>query len=316
MSVLKPLDWIIILVYFAHHPRPGLEDHAREAEDLDRLLPGRPPPRLAHHRRLHLRLEHRRRAPRRPGRLGRDRRRGHGPLRAPRLVPARPGLGHGAVLHALEGLHHARVPGAALLAGRPDGPVAHLARRLRPDQDGRRHLRRRHRLQRPPARAELVRPRQLLDRLDPGHPHHRALHGPRRAQGRRLHRGHPDVHLHHRLGPGDLLRPEGPRRLGRAPRDRRLRRCSTSGSRSSPPGSRGPGRRSRRPAGWPGTSTTTTPGSACSSARPSSACGTGAPTSTSSSGSSAPPTSARPGAAPSPRASSSSCPSSSSSSRA
>ena len=46
---------------------------------------------------------------------------------------------------------------------------------------------------------------------------------------------------------------------------------------------RGPGRRGRR-----GTSTTTSPGSACSSARRSSACGTGAPTSTSCSAPSAP----------------------------
>ncbi|MCK7527564.1 MAG: hypothetical protein MZV64_63140 [Ignavibacteriales bacterium] len=200
------------------HPRPGLEGHAPEAEDLRRVLPGRPQPRLAHRRRLHLRLEHRRRAPRRPGRLGRDRRRGHGPLRAPRLVPARPGLGHGAVLHALEGLHHARVPGAALLAGRPDGPVAHLARRLRPDQDGRRHLRRRRRLQRPPARAQLV---LGLDSFWIGSilvivitGLYTVLGG---LQGRGLHRGHADVHPHHRLGPGDLLRPQGPRRLGRAP---------------------------------------------------------------------------------------------------
>ena len=45
----------------------------------------------------------------------RHERRGPGALRAARLVPAGAGLGVRAVLHALDGLHDAGVPGAALL---------------------------------------------------------------------------------------------------------------------------------------------------------------------------------------------------------
>ncbi len=155
MSVLKPLDWIIILIYFGvilglawkvmRQKQKTSDEYFLAGRNLGWFIVGA----------SIFASQHRLRAPGRPGRIRRHRRRGHGPLRAARLVPARAGLGHGAVLHALPGLHHARVPGAALLAGRAHGPVAHLAGGLRPDQDRRRHLRRRRRLQRPAARAQL-----------------------------------------------------------------------------------------------------------------------------------------------------------------
>ena len=53
--------------------------------------------------------------------------RGHGPLRAPRLARPGPGLVLHPVLHAEQGLHHARVPGAPLLPERPLVPVRHHA---------------------------------------------------------------------------------------------------------------------------------------------------------------------------------------------
>ena len=104
-----------------------------------------------------------------------------------------------------------------------------------------------------------------------------------------------------RLAAADRLRPQRARRLGRSCGRCSGPRCSTCGSRSCPPASRARGRRSRKPAAWPGTSTATIRGSACCSARRSSASGTGAPTSTSCSARSARPTRRRRGAAPSSR---------------
>ena len=154
---MATLDWLIILAYFAVLPgltwwviRKG-QGHRR------RLLPGRPQPRLVHRRRVDLRVEHRLGAPGRPGRLGRHERRGAGALRAARLVPARARLGARALLHALAGLHDAGVPRAALLAGGALGAVDHLARRLRADQDRRRHLRRRRRVRHAAAGAAAER---------------------------------------------------------------------------------------------------------------------------------------------------------------
>lgn len=166
------------------HPGPGLVGHPAEDGHDDRLLPCRPPPGMAYRGGFHLRLQHRLRASRGPGRLRRNRRCGAGPLRTTRLVPAGAGLGHGTLLHALEGLHHARIPGASLLAAGPDPAVAHFARGLRADQDRRGHLRRRGRLQRADARAALPGHEQLLAGLGPGDRLHRGLHGAGGACGR------------------------------------------------------------------------------------------------------------------------------------
>ena len=78
---------------------------------------------------------------------------------------------------ALPGLHHARVPGEAVLPGIPVGPHGHLPGELRPHQDRCGDLRRGHRLRRPPPGPSDGDRRngleQLLDRVGDGHPPHR-----------------------------------------------------------------------------------------------------------------------------------------------
>ena len=120
--------------------RPPGQGHRR------RLLPGRAQPGLVGHRRLHLRLQHRLGAHRRPGRVGRQGRRGDGALRAARLVPAGAGVGVRAVLRPLAGLHHAGVPRTALLHRLALRAVHRLAHHVHRVEDRRGHLCRRRRV--------------------------------------------------------------------------------------------------------------------------------------------------------------------------
>ena len=113
IASMTPLDWLMIVVVLRAPPGAHVVVGPEKPEYGGRLLPGRPRPGVGRGRRLDLRVEHRVGAPRRPGRRRRDERRGAGALRAARVVPARPGLGAGAVLSALARLHDAGVPRAA-----------------------------------------------------------------------------------------------------------------------------------------------------------------------------------------------------------
>ena len=135
-------------------PRRGVVGRSAGAGHRGRLLPGRAQSGLVARRRLHLRVEHRVRARRRTGRIRRDRRRRAGPLRAARLVPARARLGVRAVLHAVDGLHDAGVPGTPVLGALAVRPVRRLADLVRRLEDRRRHLRRRRRVRRAAAGAQ------------------------------------------------------------------------------------------------------------------------------------------------------------------
>ena len=236
---------------------------------------------------------------------GRDERRRAGALRAARLVPAGARLGARALLHALARVHDARVPRAALLGDGALGALAHLARRATSSP-------RSPSASSPggvvfgtllPGAARLVRrarDQQLLGRLGRGRRADRHLHGARRHARGRLHRGRADDRSWWSAraadGTGSRLGGWGELRAALAPEMFNLWKPLVPARRR-----RHAGRRSRRAAGWPGTSTATTRGSACCSARRSSASGTGAPTSTSCSARSARRTSARRGAARSSR---------------
>src|SRR5438094_768109 len=192
-----------------------------------RLLLGEPPPRLVRRGRVDLRVQHRLRASRGPGRGRGDERRRAGALRAARLVPPRARVGDGTVLRPHHGVHHAGVPRAALLPRGPLGALAHLARGLRADQARRRHLRGRGRV-----RRAVLRPDHRAVVLD-HRPVHRATRagGAGRARGaagidlRRVLEAPPRVHFHHpghdRPRPGEDGTGAGPRDDGgrRRPRD-------------------------------------------------------------------------------------------------
>ncbi len=169
---------------------------------------------------LDLRLQHRLRTRCRPGRLGGQGRRGHGPLRTARLVPADAGLGLRALLRPLAGLHHARVPGKAVLDKFPVRAVDRLVDHLCRLQDRRRNFCRRNRLLHAPARRSDPHgtrscDRQLLDRLHPRDPPHGTLHRFGRHAGRGLQRRHPDDRADLWVGDPDDLRPATAGRLAR-----------------------------------------------------------------------------------------------------
>ena len=103
----------------------------------------------------------------------------------------------------------------------------------------------------------------------------RPLHRPRRHARGRLHRGGPDGDPRPRLGRPHGLRAPDDRRLGRVPRPRCRSDMFNLWKPLVPAGMEGTWAPVMEPAGSPGTSTATTPGSGCSSARPSSGCGTG-----------------------------------------
>ena len=111
---LTEIDWIVIAIYFAILLVVAWWVVKKGKDSAADYFLGRPQSRLVDHRRVDLRVEHRLGARRRTGGSGRHQRRCAGPLRTARLVLAGAGLGLRSVLHALHGLHHAGVSGAAL----------------------------------------------------------------------------------------------------------------------------------------------------------------------------------------------------------
>ena len=179
------------------------------------LFPCRAQPELVDRGGLDLCLEHRLRARRRPGRLGGQGRRGHGPLRTACLVPLDAGLGLCALLRPVAGLHHAGVPGKTFFHRFPLRAFHRLLDHLRGLEDRRGDLCRRRGFRGPFAgTADQDRRnghRQLLDRLGGGDRAHGALHGPGRDAGRGLQRRRADDRPDLRLGHADDLRPLDPR---------------------------------------------------------------------------------------------------------
>jgi solute:Na+ symporter, SSS family len=92
-SVLTGVDWLAIACYFGVLLCVAWWVVKQRQGQRRRLFPGRAQPELVGHRRVHLRLQHRQRTYRGPGRFRRQGRRGPGPLRIARLVPAGAGLG-------------------------------------------------------------------------------------------------------------------------------------------------------------------------------------------------------------------------------
>jgi len=84
-----------------------------------RLLPRGAQSQLVDHWRVHFRVQHRFGTRRRTGRRGRNQRRSPGPLRIACMVFAGIGVGIRAVLYAVHGFHHARVPGTAFQSSIP-----------------------------------------------------------------------------------------------------------------------------------------------------------------------------------------------------
>ena len=65
---MTTIDWLVVLAYFLASPAHRLGHEAQQGHGR-RLLPGQPRPRLVHRRRVDLRVEHRLGAPGRPGRI-------------------------------------------------------------------------------------------------------------------------------------------------------------------------------------------------------------------------------------------------------
>ena len=143
---LTALDWLMIAALLRRAALRGMVGRPKEEGYGRRLLSRRAQPGLGRHRRIDLRVEHRLGAHRRTGRLGRHQRRRDGALRTARLVPAGAGVGVRAVLHAVDGVHDAGVPGAALQRRLAVRAVDRLADHVRHLEDRRRHLRRRRRV--------------------------------------------------------------------------------------------------------------------------------------------------------------------------
>ena len=105
----------------------GLVGHSQRQGFGGGLFSGRPQLELVDYRRVYIRVEYRLRACGRARGSRRHQRSGAGALRIARVVPAGAGLGLRSLLHALHGVHHAGVSGAALqrrLALRALGGVA------------------------------------------------------------------------------------------------------------------------------------------------------------------------------------------------
>ena len=102
------------------------------------------------------------------GRVRSHRWRGHGALRAACLVPVGLGVGAGAVLHAVQGLHDAGVPRATFQSHEPLGIVSDYAGRLCRHEVGGGHLCRRRGVRSAAARDADRSAQQFLGGLDPG----------------------------------------------------------------------------------------------------------------------------------------------------
>ena len=151
---------------------------------------------------------------------GRHRRRRHGALRTARLVPAGAGLGLRAVLHAVDGLHDAGIPGAPVQRKIALCALHRLADHVCHFQNRGRHFRRRRGLRHAAAGNAPEhwqhQYRQLLDRLRAGDPADRPLHDARRHARGGLQRRRAGGRPHRRLGAADDLRPDPTGRLERA----------------------------------------------------------------------------------------------------
>ena len=200
-----------------------------------RLLPGRPQPGLVDRRRLDLRLEHRLGAHRRPGRLGRRRRRRDGALRAARLVPAGAGwvfvpFYMRSMVFTMPEFLERRFSAESryvlsivslitfiiskIAVGIFAGGVVFAT--LLPELQ---------------INIGSLHDRQLLDRLGRGHRADRALHDARRHARGRLQRRGAGGRADHRLAAPDRLRAGAARRLGASCASCAAPTCSTCGSR-------------------------------------------------------------------------------------
>src|SRR5579862_9704476 len=112
-SHITALDWLMIALYFS-----ALAGVAwwvvRKQKDSEADYFGRAQSGVVDHRRIYFCFQYRVRTHCWTRGSGRHQRRGHGALRIACLVPAGAGLGVRAVLHALNGFHHARVSGTAV----------------------------------------------------------------------------------------------------------------------------------------------------------------------------------------------------------
>src|SRR5437773_12533391 len=172
---MSTLDWLIVAAYFTaiaaltswvlKRRRDTADDYFLASRHLGWFVG-----------RVHLRLQHRLRAPGRTGWRGSDERRRAGALRAARLVSPHARVGDGAVLRPHHGVHHAGVLRAALLPRGPLRALDHLARGLRADQAGGRHLRRWGGVRRAATRAADRRLQPLLVRSGGGAAADRSLH--------------------------------------------------------------------------------------------------------------------------------------------
>ena len=274
-----------------------------------RLFSGRAESGLVRRCLFDLFLEYRLRALGGAGGLGLHRRRGDGPLRVARVVPADAGMGFRALLCPEHGLHHARVPRKAIFAHRPVAAVADFAGGLRCHEVRGRDFCRRSRVPGTFAGSAsqlgLCASRRLRGRLDRRRGGDRIIYGDWRPAGRRLYRHVSDDHFHHRFGPGHRLWADRAGWLARvAPplRQRHVQPLEAAGAarRRSHlgPGDRKGGRRPRPPRGVVLQRPLSLAGHAL--LRRSSACGTGVPISTSFNGRWLRRTNRSPGAARSP----------------
>ena len=92
-----------------------------------------------------------------------------------------------------------------VLPDRPHGSLRDLAGCLHPHKNSRWNLRGRSRFFRAAARAQSLGTGQLLDRLSACRCDHRPVYDCRRHERRRLHRSHADDRADHRLGAGNVF---------------------------------------------------------------------------------------------------------------
>ena len=166
------------------------------------------------HRCINLRLEHRFRTLDRTCRSRRIIRYGHGPLGDSGMDDTDTRMGLRALLHTLDGIHHARVPGATLQQAEPHHTERHLAHLVRAHQGRRDGICRRTRLPAGLRHQGALGHRLLLDCSHRTGAHHRSIHHLRRHEERALHQRAPDTHPAVRLAHHTRARTESTRQLG------------------------------------------------------------------------------------------------------
>ena len=137
------LDWAVVALYFVANTAICIWCALTEGKGHGGLLPREPQRRLVPDRLIHLRVEHRRRAPHRSRRFRRRIRHGVRALGAALVPGPGPRLGVRAVLPARAHLHDTGIPRAPLHAGHPHLPFRHLPVCLRAHQGIGDHLCRR-----------------------------------------------------------------------------------------------------------------------------------------------------------------------------